>query len=304
MSALPRSRAHIFSRFWSFYTTSLQNRPVRTKMVQSGLFFLTADVIAQLGIEGRSMGRFVKGEEGEGVWDPLRTARLSFYGGTIFAPLAHFWLGGLERIRHASKIASAYIHLYSLARLRAWFMYIFHFKPSPLLCEMRVNIVDFVPPLALANKLVLDIFLWSPFVTFMFPTSLGLLEGKGVEEVKRKVAMGWFPTWQKAVCVFGPTQVLNFTLIPPQHRLVVIQSVGICWNIFLSWQNNKTNKLLAQASARLVEAQAHVDMDPHGQRAEEELEKAEEDVKEAKERKERLKKEGGEMGVEVRMGFS
>ncbi|KAK8853293.1 hypothetical protein IAR55_003997 [Kwoniella newhampshirensis] len=259
MSTIPRPG--IFARLWTSYTSSLQRNPLRTKMVQSGVLFISADAVAQMGIEGRRFGGWVNGEEGEDVWDPMRTARLSLYGTAVFAPLAHFWLGGLERIRHASKIAT------------------------------------------LANKLVLDIFIWSPFVTFMFPTTLGLLEGRSVDEVQKKVALGWFPTWQKAVCVFGPTQVLNFTFIPPQHRLATVQSVGLCWNIFLSWQNNKNNKALAEASARLVEAQVHNVLD-HGVDTEEEVEKAQEDVREAVERKDRMKKEGGELGVGVRMGWS
>lgn len=42
---------------------------------------------------------------------------------------------------------------------------------------------------ALASKLVLDMTVWSPCVTFMFPTSLGLLEGKNIKEIRHKVAM-------------------------------------------------------------------------------------------------------------------
>ena len=78
----------------------------------------------------------------------------------------------------------------------------------------------------------------------VFPSSLGLLEGKTIPEVERKVKhvrfadllngnvtsddQSWFPTWQKAVTVFGPTQIINLTLVPPQHRLLVLQSVGLC----------------------------------------------------------------------------
>lgn len=42
---------------------------------------------------------------------------------------------------------------------------------------------------ALASKVILDMTVWSPCVTFMFPTSLGLLEGKSIKEVRHKVAM-------------------------------------------------------------------------------------------------------------------
>lgn len=45
---------------------------------------------------------------------------------------------------------------------------------------------------------------WSPCVTFMFPTSLGLLEGKSIKEVRHKVAMVCSP-WIVLTC-----NVLNY----------------------------------------------------------------------------------------------
>ncbi|ODN84976.1 hypothetical protein L202_00821 [Cryptococcus amylolentus CBS 6039] len=259
-----------FARLWSGYTTALRERPLRTKMIQSGVLFITADLVAQMGIEGRSMRKAIMGEQGEEIYDPLRTARITTYGSIVFAPLAHAWLSQLEKVNLSNKVTT------------------------------------------LATKVTLDCLVWSPCVTFMFPTSLGLLEGKSIEEVRQKVAMGWFPTWQKAVCVFGPTQILNFTLIPPQHRLLAVQSVGMCWNTFLSWQNNRNNKILAQATAHLAEARLHAaEVEGEKTHKEGEVEEAERDVEEAREavrkaqeKKDKMKKEGGALGVGTRMGWS
>ncbi|WVW86244.1 hypothetical protein I302_108286 [Kwoniella bestiolae CBS 10118] len=273
MASIPRP--NLFSRVWAFYTTSLRERPLRTKMIQSGVLYISADLVAQLGIEGKYIRRKVEGEEGEEVYDPIRTARLSIYGSTIFAPLAHYWLNSIERIALASKVKT------------------------------------------LMGKLALDICIWSPFVTFMFPTCLGLLEGKNVGEVRQKVAHGWFPTWQKAVCVFGPTQIINFSLVPPQHRLLTVQSVGLCWNIFLSWQNNRNNKLLAAAQIHLLNAQEHllevdqghgvgvgVELTEEEARSRKKLADAEKEVEDAEKRKRGLKDQAGEMGVGVKMAWS
>ncbi|WWC64484.1 uncharacterized protein I303_107094 [Kwoniella dejecticola CBS 10117] len=275
MTAIPRPS--IFARIWTTYTTALRERPLRTKMIQSGVLYISADLVAQLGIEGKSIRRTLSGEEGDEVYDPIRTARLSIYGSTVFAPLAHYWLGSVERIVLSSKIKS------------------------------------------LLAKLTLDICIWSPFVTFMFPTCLGLLEGKNVDEVRRKVAHGWFPTWQKAVCVFGPTQVINFSVVPPQHRLLTVQSVGLCWNIFLSWQNNRNNKLLALAHMNLEEARMHalaiqldqprqtgvgVELTEEEVRSKKEIEVAQQALLKAEQRKESIKTQGGEAGVGVKMAWS
>ncbi|WVQ77544.1 hypothetical protein IAR50_007231 [Cryptococcus sp. DSM 104548] len=267
MSATARP---FFARLWSGYTTALRERPLRTKMIQSGVLFIAADLVAQIGIEGKSLSKALMGEQGDEIYEPIRTARLTFYGSFIFAPPAHTWLSRLDKIKTSNKATT------------------------------------------LAAKVALDCLVWSPCVTFMFPTSLGLLEGKSIDEVRQKVAMGWFPTWQKAVCVFGPTQIINFTLIPPQHRFLAVQSVGMCWNTFLSWQNNRNNKLLAQATAHLAEATAHAaevegdktHKDGEVEAAEKEVEEAREVVRKAQEKKEEMKKEGGELGVGTRMGWS
>ncbi|WP_285200782.1 Mpv17/PMP22 family protein, partial [Klebsiella pneumoniae] len=52
-------------------------------------------------------------------------------------------------------------------------------------------------------------------------------EGKSIPEVKQKVEMAFLPVYMRSMCVFGPTAALNFTLIPPQHRLTVAQIVGL-----------------------------------------------------------------------------
>ncbi|EJT52556.1 hypothetical protein A1Q1_03688 [Trichosporon asahii var. asahii CBS 2479] len=110
-------------------------------MVTSALLFFAGDSIAQFGIEGRSLPFTTKrdpaaieeqaavdelrqhegvraglqssggataaaviGEDGDDTkWDPYRAARLIFYGGTIFAPLAHNWLNLLQRVQLSTK---------------------------------------------------------------------------------------------------------------------------------------------------------------------------------------------------------
>ena len=80
-----------------------------------------------------------------------------------------------------------------------------------------------------------------------FPACMGALEGKSVPEIKQKVDRVcllilrfdqvtdeemWFPTWIRAQFVFGPTQIVNYSIIPAEHRLLVLQSVGMCESPF------------------------------------------------------------------------
>ena len=131
-------------RLLAAYLDRLKRKPLSTKMVTSALLFFAGDSIAQFGIEGRSLPFTTKrdpaaieeqaavnelrqhegvraglqgsggvtaaaviGEDGDDTkWDPYRAARLIFYGGTIFAPLAHNWLNLLQKVQLSTKFRS------------------------------------------------------------------------------------------------------------------------------------------------------------------------------------------------------
>lgn len=114
----PTQQQSLPRRLLNAYLDRLKRKPLSTKMVTSALLFFAGDSIAQLGIEGRSLPWLRKAEEKEKIeamskqeredasWDPYRAARLIFYGGTIFAPLAHNWLNLLQRVQLSSKFKS------------------------------------------------------------------------------------------------------------------------------------------------------------------------------------------------------
>lgn len=60
------------------------------------------------------------------------------------------------------------------------------------------------------------------------------MEGKSAPEVKAKWEMAFVGSYSKSLCVFGPTQIVNFTLTPPQHRLAVQQLVGLGESLLLT----------------------------------------------------------------------
>lgn len=61
----------------------------------------------------------------------------------------------------------------------------------------------------------------------MFWASNGIMEGRTPEQVKAKVQLAFIPSYIKSVCVFAPTQIVNFAIVPLHHRLAVQQTVGL-----------------------------------------------------------------------------
>lgn len=196
-------RSGVFVRLWTGYLAALRARPIRTRMISSGMLCFIGDSVAQFGIEGKKMILPASDVPEQERWDPMRTARLCFYGSIIFAPLGHVYLGMMDKVQLGGRIRT------------------------------------------ILGRVTIDSLLWSPFVCALFPTALGLMEMKSLPEIKRKLEMVWWPTWMRAVCVFGPTQIVNFAFVPAQHRLLLLQCVALCWNIYLSWVNGTTNRRLA-----------------------------------------------------------
>lgn len=114
------------------------------------------------------------------------------------------------------------------------------------------------------------------------------MEFKTPSQIYTKVRTVWWPTYSKALCVFAPTQIINFSLVPPHLRMLVLQNVGLGWNIFLSWSNNRTNRLLHQAWAQQAIG----------------VQGAEEKVERLERKKERIRGQGGEGTVGSKMGWA
>ncbi|KAF8231464.1 hypothetical protein L208DRAFT_1452480 [Tricholoma matsutake] len=77
--------------FLRAYNTLLLRRPYLATCTTAAVLFGAGDVIAQQGIEGRGKQH-----------DFMRTARLSFYGGTMFGPCITTWYRFLNGIKFAS----------------------------------------------------------------------------------------------------------------------------------------------------------------------------------------------------------
>lgn len=111
----------------------------------------------------------------------------------------------------------------------------------------------FHPNLAIqtVKRVALDQIVAGPCFPVIFYTSLTLLEGGSLQQVRTKLEAAWFRTWTVGVCVFTPASIINQSVIAPQHRVLFINGVSLCWNVFLSYTNNrhKNISLVSEAAA-------------------------------------------------------
>jgi len=76
------------------YNSALARRPRTIQMTSAAVLFGAGDILAQQGVEKRGLKNH----------DLMRTIRLSFYGGCIFAPILMPWFRTLERINLKSRV--------------------------------------------------------------------------------------------------------------------------------------------------------------------------------------------------------
>ncbi|KZP03807.1 hypothetical protein FIBSPDRAFT_844620 [Athelia psychrophila] len=131
--------------------------------------------------------------------DWARTARLTFYGG-VFFPCA-----------------------VPADRLRG---------------QQLLNRIQFPNPTkATIYRVALDQGVLTPGVVAFFFSSMTLMEGKGFGDVKERLDKAYQPTLLRNWCVFVPTQIINFALVPHHLRFVVVSVVSLFWNTYLSAVN-------------------------------------------------------------------
>ncbi|GMK59275.1 hypothetical protein CspeluHIS016_0702900 [Cutaneotrichosporon spelunceum] len=209
------------SRVWQSYLTQLAARPLRTKMVTSGTMFFIGDAIAQFGIEGRRVSSDAVPQEGYGPVDDDIV-------------LAYNPIRAVRQAVYGALVLAPLGH--------NWLV--------------RLDKVKFANKWGtLGAKVGLDQLVWGPFIVTAFWTWTGMMEGKSTQQVADLVHFAFPGAYSKCVAVFGPTQIVNFLWVPLHHRLMVHQTVGLGWNIFLSYMTNKNNTLLAIAETKLAEAQ-------------------------------------------------
>ena len=97
------------------------------------------------------------------------------------------------------------------------------------------------PTKALVYRLWLDQCLLTPVAVIFFYGSMSTLEGRPDLAISR-IKEAYVPTLILNWGVFIPTQLINFTLVPPHLRMVTVGVVSLFWNTYLSAANAAAQK--------------------------------------------------------------
>ncbi|CEQ40395.1 SPOSA6832_02006 [Sporobolomyces salmonicolor] len=73
-----------------------------------------------------------------------------------------------------------------------------------------------------ASRVCLDQFVLTPVMIGVFFGTQSLLEGKSIDQAKRRISSSWWPTLEKNWLLFVPVQLANFSIVPPHLRLLLV----------------------------------------------------------------------------------
>ncbi|KAI8816346.1 uncharacterized protein EV422DRAFT_546360 [Fimicolochytrium jonesii] len=101
--------------------------------------------------------------------------------------------------------------------------------------------VSFKNPLgATVTKVAMDQFMFAPINMFCFFTSMGFMEGKTWTQVKRKLSESYLEAYKANCMLWPPVQLCNFYFTPVNYQSLVVNTVALGWNSYMSWTNAKT----------------------------------------------------------------
>ncbi|CAO3590207.1 unnamed protein product [Absidia cylindrospora] len=123
-----------------------------------------------------------------------------------------------------------------------WYMFLDRFFPVPTTpANASATVMKSIKragDLVALKRMALDQSLFAPAGLLLFFTTMGLAETRSLEGAKEKLKDAFVPALISNYKVWPLIQWINFKFMPLPFRLPFVSSLGILWNIYLSWLNN------------------------------------------------------------------
>uniref|UniRef100_A0A7E4VSH1 Mitochondrial inner membrane protein Mpv17 n=1 Tax=Panagrellus redivivus TaxID=6233 RepID=A0A7E4VSH1_PANRE len=88
---------------------------------------------------------------------------------------------------------------------------------------------------AIWKRLALDQLLFAPIFTGTIVFNLRLLEGNGIKSAYKRLCRDYTDIMTNFYKLWPVVQLINYSFVPLNYRVVFIQAVALLWNVYLSF---------------------------------------------------------------------
>ncbi len=110
--------------------------------------------------------------------------------------------------------------------------------------------------LAGIQKMLLDQLVFSPIFLGVFFTYNGYMEGHDFIGVRNKFETSYWEALRACLKLWPIVQLVNFSLVPLQFRVVFVNLVALGWTAFLSTLNSRTSLLTPNTDDQYIKIMA------------------------------------------------
>ncbi|OZJ02538.1 hypothetical protein BZG36_04143, partial [Bifiguratus adelaidae] len=101
------------------------------------------------------------------------------------------------------------------------------------------RVIQMEPVKALFTRVALDQILFAPCFIGTFFTVQGAMEGQSLPQITQRLREGYPDALKNNYKLWPMVQIVNFYLVPLNHRLMVVNTIALGWNTYLSLLNQR-----------------------------------------------------------------
>lgn len=88
------------------------------------------------------------------------------------------------------------------------------------------------------KKVFVDQFIFAPAFLFFILVAVGTMQGKSWDLVEKDIQKNYLDVLKTNYYIWPWVQLVNFYYVPLQYQVLLVQSVALFWNTYLSWKTN------------------------------------------------------------------